>query len=76
MQPHVKVDITAGTLAAMTVEQFTALRDNIVAEGKWESVDGVQVSSGGFGDYIGVMPFSDGESLIFIGIEKDGYTHS
>jgi hypothetical protein len=69
VKPHVKVDVTAGTLAAMTDEQFRSLRDHILAEGRWDTVETVRVD--GAGDYVGVyLP------TIFIGIEKDGYTHS
>ena len=70
MKPNVIIEIPAGTLATMTFGQFKALRDNIVAEGKWENVEAPVVRVSG-GDYIGVhLP------TMFIGIEKDGYTHS
>jgi hypothetical protein len=70
MRPGLNVNISAGTIASMTDEQFRALRDNICAEGRWESInEPIHVSE--TGDYIGVnLP------NIFIGIEKDGYTHS
>jgi hypothetical protein len=80
MKPHIKVKINAGTIAAMTDEQFRSLRDNICAEGHWETADGLEVSGGG--DYIGVSPMmvipdmAKMRRIIFIGIEKDGYTHS
>jgi hypothetical protein len=70
MRPHVKIDVNAGTLAAMTDEQFRALRENILAEGLWEQVEG-PVRVDGAGEYVGVyLP------NLFIGIERDGYTHS
>ncbi len=69
MKPYVQVQINAGTLVAMTDEQFHALRDNVLREGLWENVDGPLRIDGG--DYLGV--FLPG---IFVGIEKDGYTHS
>lgn len=70
MKPGLNVNISAGTIASMTTEQFIALRDNICAEGRWDQVnDPITVS--GTGSYIGVHLPS-----LFIGIEKDGYTHS
>lgn len=85
MKPDTPVKINAGTIAAMTVEQFLSLKKNICAEGQWETAVGLRVSGGG--DYIGVEPLElnkrvFGESkdevrpIMFIGIEKDGYTHS
>lgn len=82
MKPHIKVDITAGTIAAMTTEQFVSLRDNVCREGRWENSDGLRINGGG--DYIGVEPLSGSRPdvpgamtpIMFIGIEKDGYTHS
>lgn len=69
MKPNVRVDINVGTLRVMTDEQFHALRDNILNDGQWETVEEIRVD--GAGSYIGVyLP------NIFIGIEKDGYTHS
>jgi hypothetical protein len=69
MKPYVDLTINAGTLRSMTDEQFHALRDNVLADGKWETVDGPLRIDGG--EYLGVyLP------NIFIGIEKDGYTHS
>ena len=70
MKPGLNINISAGTIASMTVEQFEALRDNICAKGHWEQLnDPIHVS--GTGEYIGVHLPS-----IFIGIEPDGYTHS
>lgn len=69
MKAYVPIQINAGTLAAMTDEQFHALRDNVFAEGLWENVEGPLRIDGG--EYLGVhLPG------IFVGIEKDGYTHS
>lgn len=70
MKPHCKVDINVGTLRNMTHEQLDALKENMLNDGKWESEDVLHVSGG---DYLGVT--FDGNPL-FIGIEKDGYTHS
>ena len=74
MKPHVQLQITAGTFASMTDEQFHALRDNLFAPGCWDHVEGpLQISGSGRnrGDYLGVhLPG------IFVGIERDGYTHS
>lgn len=69
MRPDVKIEVTAGTLAAMTPKQFEALQENVLAEGQWENVEGTLRLSGG--DYLGVhLP------AMFVGIEPDGYTHS
>ncbi len=69
MRPYVQIQLTAGTICAMSDEQFHALRDNVLAEGLWENVEGPLRIDGG--DYLGVyLP------NIFVGIEKDGYTHS
>lgn len=70
MKPHIKIDITAGTLANMTIPQFEALRDNVLAEGRWDTID-EEIRVMGGGDHLGVeLPG------LYIGIEKDGYTHS
>jgi len=59
----------ADTLAALTDAQLAALGDNVFAEGRWDHVDETIRLSGG--DYFGVhLPGT------FVGIEKDGYTHS
>ena len=69
MKPYVTVHIPVGTLMNMTDEQLFALRQNVLAEGLWENVEGVLRIDGL--DYLGVhLPG------IFVGIEKDGYTHS
>lgn len=69
MKPNIKADITVGTLASMTTPQFEALRDNVLAEGLWETVEEITIN--GSGDYVGVWVGG-----MFLGIEKDGYTHS
>lgn len=70
MKPGLNVNISAGTIASMTTEQFESLRDNICAEGRWDQVsDPIHVS--GTGEYIGVHVAG-----MFIGVERDGYTHS
>lgn len=75
MKPSIRVEVTVGTLAQMTDEQFKALRDDVLAEGLWETAAGLYISGGG--DYIGVEPLDDVHSrIMFIGIERDGYTHS
>ena len=72
MKPYVEIHIPAGTLRAMTDDQFHALRDNILREGVWENVEGPLLVNGGESSgYIGVHLPS-----MFIGIEPDGYTHS
>lgn len=75
MKPGIRVEVTVGTLAQMTDEQFKALRDNVLAEDLWENAKGLYISGGA--DYIGVEPLDDVHSrIMFIGIERDGYTHS
>ena len=75
MKPHIKIEVTAGTLAAMTPEQFTALQDHVLAEGQWDTASGLYLAGGG--DHLGVQPLDDVHSaMIYLGIEKDGYTHS
>lgn len=75
MDPGLKVSVTAGTLAAMTDEQFRSLR-SVLGEGSWETTRNLRISSGG--DFIGVhiSNRADGDNVYFLGIEKDGYTHS
>ena len=79
MQPGTKVQVTAGTLASLTNEQFDALRTFILRPDAWEGAVRLRISGGG--DFIGVEPmYNDDQGgekpAIFIGIEKDGYTHS
>ena len=69
MKPHIQVEITAGTLANMTPEQFKSLQDNVLREGVWDSVDSPVRISGG--SYLGVEIGG-----MFLGIETDGYCHS
>lgn len=83
MRPDIKIDITVGTLRAMSKEQFEALKSNVLADGLWETADGLRLSGN---DPLGVVPTkykrasahltSANEPLIYIGIEPDGYTHS
>lgn len=75
MKPHIKVEFTVGQIQNMTDEQFAALRDNVCVEGKWETADELRVVGT---DPLGVMPMfgSPAREMMFIGIEKDGYTHS
>ena len=78
MKPGVKVEVTAGTLAGMTIEQFQALQKNVLAEGSWETTDVLRLSGG---EYLTVRPFHRDNNgfermSIYLGIEKDGYTHS
>lgn len=73
MKPHIKVDITVGTLLNMNAEQLEALQKNIIGDGRWETADELTIHGG---DYLGVVPKSQGRELLFIGVEKDGYTHS
>lgn len=74
MKPDIKMNITVGTFRSLTTAQFEALKNNVLADGCWETSDSVRVSGGG--DYIGVEPMRQGARDIFIGIERDGYTHS
>lgn len=69
MSPGLNVNISAGTIASMTPEQFAALQ-SICAEGSWDHLT-EPIHVNGAGDYIGVWVGG-----LFLGIEKDGYTHS
>lgn len=62
--------IPAGCLREMTVNQFLALQA-LTGKGRWENSDDQLFVSGT--DYIGIVM---DESGFFLGIEKDGYTHS
>lgn len=75
MDNNVQLTIYAATLKHMNVDQFKALQENVLADGRWETAKGCVIS--GTTDYISVEPL-DGEakSMIYLGIEKDGYTHS
>jgi hypothetical protein len=75
MRTHLKVETTVGTLRAMTPEQLKALQENVLGDGRWEHVTAELLENGvlrvdGF-DYLGVHLPS-----MFVGIERDGYTHS
>jgi hypothetical protein len=84
MKPGTPVEINAGVLANMSIEQFLSLQRHVLSEGQWETADKLHIS--GHGEYIGVEPMkykratahttSAYEPMMFIGIEKDGYTHS
>jgi hypothetical protein len=75
MKPHIKVEVTVGTLRSLTAEQFAALQERVLAEGQWETASGLYVSCGG--DYAGVEPLDEVHArMIFLGIERDGYVHS
>jgi hypothetical protein len=54
----------------MTVEQFLSLKNNFAAPGNWDHVREDVFVSGV--DYMGVQI----PGGMFIGIEKDGHTHS
>lgn len=69
MKPGTPIDTTAGTLAALTPEQFKALQENILAEGNWDHLSGpIRV--------VGSDPLSITLGGLMVGIEPDGYTHS
>jgi hypothetical protein len=53
----------------MTPEQFKSLQDNVLANGRWDSVDNVDIRWAG--DHLGVQVGG-----MYIGIEPDGYAHS
>lgn len=74
MRNEVEIRVKAGTLKGMNLEQFKALQENVLNDGLWDNADELRLVSG-FDD-LGVMPQKNGETLIYIGIEKDGYTHS
>ena len=76
MSPDIVIHICAGALATMTVEQLQALQVNVVRPDVWQHITRqdppVFISGGGAdGMYLGVT-FPD----IFLGFERDGYTHS
>lgn len=69
MRPGLNINISAGTIATMTDEQFHSLQ-RLTAEGSWDTLT-EPIHVNGRGDYLGVeLPG------FFIGIERDGYTHS
>lgn len=70
MHANRKFVIPAGCLREMTTEQFESLK-KLTQEGNWENSDKDLFVSGT--DYIGLVM---DESGFFLGIEKDGYTHS
>lgn len=69
MRPGLNINISAGTFASMTDEQFHSLQ-NLTAEGSWDTLT-EPIHVNGAGDYIGIWLAG-----LFVGIEKDGYTHS
>lgn len=63
------LNITAGVLKKATPEQLKALKENILADGQWETSKPDLI----FMDHDTVfVRFPE----ILIGIERDGYTHS
>jgi hypothetical protein len=74
VQQHIEIKTTVGVLASLTDAQLTSLRDNILAEGRWDTADAIKLFGGG--DHLGVQPEKDGHPMLYIGIERDGYTHS
>jgi hypothetical protein len=68
MKGDLKIDVNVATLRSMNAEQFEALKANVLADGKWETEQSLRLHGG---EYLGVYLDS-----IFIGIERDGYTHS
>ena len=76
MKNATSVTISAGALKKMTPQQFTALQENILADGMWETAYGCRITIG-MSQEICVEPIDGhGKAMIFIGIERDGYTHS
>lgn len=76
MNSAVTVEMRVGTLAKLkeNPEQLNALVENVLREGQWETADHVVVWYDF--DSLMVIPKANGERLLVIGIEKDGYTHS
>lgn len=75
MNNNIQVTIYVATLKNMTDEQFAALRDQVLADGLWENARGLNFSASS--DLVTVCPLTaDGDPMIYLGIEKDGYTHS
>lgn len=73
MHNSAKIEISAMALKCMTYDQFDALRENVLADGKWEQQNTAQIVWVPEGDkgYVGVTVGG-----MFIGIEQNGYTHS
>lgn len=77
MYKYAKVFANVEVLRDLTVEQERALKNNVLADGLWESAQSVKLWMD-MGTLM-LMPCSDldgNDSMILIGIEKDGYTHS
>lgn len=72
MQPGQKVELTAGTIANMTRDQFISLQ-SLCSEGSWDHLPSNYVVQARGTDPLGVRIDPNG---FFIGIEQDGYTHS
>jgi hypothetical protein len=70
MRPNRRFIIPAGCLREMTIAQFAALQ-KLTAHPLWENSDQDLHVSGT--EYLGIVM---DESGFFLGIEKDGYTHS
>jgi hypothetical protein len=75
MRNDIEVTVRVGVLKAMNVEQFMALQEDVLADGKWENAKALSL---GLGDgALMVAPRDEnGNNMIVMGIEKDGYTHS
>jgi hypothetical protein len=74
MRNDTEVTIRVGTLKAMNAEQFLALKENVLADNMWENADSINLYMGD--GALMVCPMNGAFSMIVIGIEKDGYTHS
>lgn len=70
MKDYAKITLTGKAVKNMTDEQWNALRNNIVADGRWDN-EPYEIT---VFDDMGTMMVSG--LPIVIGIEPDGYTHS
>lgn len=77
MKPATPVTMTRSVMEKLVKAppaQFQALLENVTSDGLWETADEVVL----WWDFetLMVIPKRDGERLIVLGIEPDGYTHS
>lgn len=74
MKDYARLHVSPAALQQMTPEQFASLRD-LTKPGSWDTAASATVLA----DFstIFFMPLDDsGVTMIQIGIEPDGYTHS
>lgn len=72
MFDEIRLSVSAKALKEATPTQLQALKENILADGKWETVKNGEVFI--YMDWGTLMVNIDKQMLI--GIEQSGYTHS